>query len=1130
MTTVAEPVGTPSRDQSGELIVQWRRLMRAATVVALLTSPVVFVWFHVRIGWGIGWSLLATFIGVMAFRGAMDLIFRRFIPWPSLFGTDDSALHAEDVMNRRRAWYWAHKFRVAVWLGLAALAVYGVYLAIGGTALVQIIPLVITLPFLLLINFAILVGPMAMMGISQIQAFEPGDADWGVKLQDVRGQPEAKEEVRRVVTLWQSGEAFESAGGKRERGLLMLGAPGTGKTMLSKAIATGFNSPFVSIPGSGFAQAQPLDAKILTPRGWTTMGAIEIGDEVVDPEGGTARVIGVFPQGERDIYRVTFSDGSSTECDLDHLWQIRRHRGRSWRVESLGAIKEKLEQDSRQNRPYIPLVENLEFDEQELPLDPYLLGALLGDGCFTTTTPSPIAAEAELVGMAAARLPEGMWTEENQEKPGAHYLTAGRRGRTPNDLSETLKSLGLYGHGALTKFVPAVYKYASSETRLEVLRGLMDTDGHVRQDERSEAVFATSSPALADDVVFLVRSLGGTATKNRTGKATYRHPVHGERPAAPAWHVRIALGPDCNPFRLSRKRDNWTRAWEPSRRMVSIEKVGRKPAQCIKLDSDSELYVTDDFVVTHNTFIGMDAVIVRYLAWKAKRLARKWGGQCIVFIDEIDAVGMRRQSLGGAYAGASTAGSIHDYLFYGPNGALNASGDMVLETRAWRERLFAQRAPETHSPYPPIVHKLGGAVNQVMPGMFGGGGGQLALNQLLVVMDGIGNPPFMRKIITNRFNTFLDAIYIVPRRIGKHSLRLRPPHPRSEQIYFIGACNVPIEMLDPALTRPGRMGRHIWFRTPTKQDRLDILDLYINKVSHEPELDEPRRRDELARITNGYSPAMIEQVCSMALTHAHHDGRERFDYEDIVEAMTTVESGTAVNIDYVPHETRAVAIHEAGHAVCSHAYMKGAESTRISIRRRGQALGHHQALQKEERFSAWQSEQMAQLVWGLGAMAAERVFYGENSTGVGGDVQSATAMAALMVGASAMGPEPVDLGNSYSRGEFAEDAKRRIEKRFEGIGLQILNRTGGGGPMGENPIASVLGDPQKKRSAAILLGQAYVKAYALVDHNRAAVERVADVLVTRKEIHGDEVLELLDSLNLEIPEVDLLEERTWPRI
>ena len=97
-------------------------------------------------------------------------------------------------------------------------------------------------------------GPMLFMGISQIRGFEPGDADWGVKLNDVRGQAEAKEEVRRVVNLWQSGEAFEKAGGRRERGLLFLGAPGTGKTMLAKAIATGFNSPIVTIPGSGFAQ------------------------------------------------------------------------------------------------------------------------------------------------------------------------------------------------------------------------------------------------------------------------------------------------------------------------------------------------------------------------------------------------------------------------------------------------------------------------------------------------------------------------------------------------------------------------------------------------------------------------------------------------------------------------------------------------------------------------------------------------------------------------------------------------------------------------------------------------------------------------------------------------------------
>src|SRR5213078_1494178 len=199
--------------------------------------------------------------------------------------------------------------------------------------------------------------------------------------------------------------------------------------------------------------------------------------------------------------------------------------------------------------------------------------------------------------------------------------------------------------------------------------------------------------------------------------------------------------------------------------------------------------------------------------------------------------------------------------------------------------------------------KLDSIMRQAFPGggMFGGYG--MALNQLLVQMDGIDEPPFFRKFFTNRFNTFLDALYIVPQKIGSVKLRLPKPKPRSEQVYFIGATNVPIDSLDPALVRPGRLGRHIWFRTPTKEDRKDIFELYITKVAHEADLDTPKRRDEMARITHGYSPAMIEQVCSMALTYAHSDGRFEFRWPDLVEAMTTVESGTAVGIQYVPEET-----------------------------------------------------------------------------------------------------------------------------------------------------------------------------------------------------------------------------------
>jgi ATP-dependent Zn protease len=410
--------------------------------------------------------------------------------------------------------------------------------------------------------------------------------------------------------------------------------------------------------------------------------------------------------------------------------------------------------------------------------------------------------------------------------------------------------------------------------------------------------------------------------------------------------------------------------------------------------------------------------------------------------------------------------------------------------------------------------------------MFGGYQGT-ALNQLLVVMDGMDEPPAVRKFLTNRVNTFLDAMFVVPTRVGPVPLRLRPPRPRGEQIYFIGACNVPIDALDPALTRPGRMGRHIWFRTPTKDDRKDIFDLYLGKVAHEPDLDTDHRRDELARITNGYSPAMIEQCCSMALTIAHSEGRRKFGWFDIVEAMTTVETGTAQNIEYIQEESRAVAIHEAGHAATGHIYLEqDVLSTRLSIRKRGGSLGHYQSMEKEERFSHFRSRLMGGLIMTLGAMAAEHVFYGENSEGVAGDVQSATNTAALMVGWCAMGPDPVHLHGSLNVEEDTEEVLERLER----IGGTIMSRARVVGPMNPDPVAGVLGDRDKRRAAAQLLGQAYVTAYALISSNRDAVERIADELVERKEVYGDEVIDMLNAVGLKRPDIDLMDDRTWPKV
>jgi ATP-dependent Zn protease len=410
-----------------------------------------------------------------------------------------------------------------------------------------------------------------------------------------------------------------------------------------------------------------------------------------------------------------------------------------------------------------------------------------------------------------------------------------------------------------------------------------------------------------------------------------------------------------------------------------------------------------------------------------------------------------------------------------------------------------------------------------------GGMGSMALNQLLIVMDGVDDPPFTKKFLTNRINTFLDATYIVPQKIGGHALRLPRPRPRTEQVFFVGATNVPIDRLDPALIRPGRMGRHIWFRTPTKEDRKDIFELYITKVAHESGLDSPKRREEMARITHGYSPAMIEQVCSMALTYAHSDGRMVFRWDDLVEAMTTVESGTAIGIEYIAEDTRAVAIHEAGHAATSHVYMEDVQSTRLSIRMRGSSLGHHQAAEKDERFSHWRHRQFGELVWALGAMAAEHVFYKENSTGVSGDVRSATTTAALMAGVWAMGPAPVEFKEQLGRTQEAR-AREQVMNDFEQLGKKIMNRMGSHSVNAGDPVGAILSDPEKRKAAAQIIGQAYVAAYNTILDNRRQVEQIAEELIARKEMHGDEVVDLLDSVGIKKPDIDYLDPRAWPKI
>jgi cell division protease FtsH len=242
-------VGRRVNEHSVALAREWRRLGRVATLVAIITSPALFVVLYDRAEWPLVWALVGTLLGVAAFRGLIDVLAHKLIPAPSLYGAERE-LRSEDVVSRRRLWYWRRKYRRLVWLlaivtvaTLIAMAYNAIFggdssfmggLRTLGDVAASFAPIMLAyLPIISILffaNFLILFGPMLALGLGQIKGYEPGDADWGVKMADVRGQAEAKQEITRVVSLWQSGEEFVKAGGKRERGVLFLGAPGTGKT------------------------------------------------------------------------------------------------------------------------------------------------------------------------------------------------------------------------------------------------------------------------------------------------------------------------------------------------------------------------------------------------------------------------------------------------------------------------------------------------------------------------------------------------------------------------------------------------------------------------------------------------------------------------------------------------------------------------------------------------------------------------------------------------------------------------------------------------------------------------------------------------------------------------------------
>jgi phosphate starvation-inducible PhoH-like protein len=324
-------------------------------------------------------------------------------------------------------------------------------------------------------------------------------------------------------------------------------------------------------------------------------------------------VLGVYPQGRRDVFRVRAQDGASTVCCAEHLWFVTtpddRQHGRDGRVlqtqEMVGRLRR-----HHQHRFELPLAEPVELEPQDVPLDPYALGLLLGDGCITTsTTPSFSTRDPELAEALEEALP-GIELRRKNEFDYVLRHVDGRRGGVivANPVTATLRKLRLDGTRSNTKFVPDSYLWNAPDVRLAVLQGLLDTDGGpvTQRDRRCRIQYSTNSEQLADDVVFLVRSLGGVAYRRRRpakGRPPGRARGGAVHHRADSFILDIRLPAGVQPFRLKRKRLLYREhgGGRPMRFVESIEPAGEAETVCIQVAAQDSLYVTDDFLVTHNT-------------------------------------------------------------------------------------------------------------------------------------------------------------------------------------------------------------------------------------------------------------------------------------------------------------------------------------------------------------------------------------------------------------------------------------------------------------------------------------------------------------------------------------------------
>lgn len=425
-------------------------------------------------------------------------------------------------------------------------------------------------------------------------------------------------ELKRQHIYESSYEVFEMEGFEGEtvdlkvrEGWVLREEQELAKQFILESFDRNENAPLLMM-ATGSGKPQPLDAKIKVPGGWTTMGEVQPGQYVTAWDGTPTLVTGVYPQGTIPIVKITFEDGRSTECGIRHLWRIHTSAKQQWtRVVPTIEIARLLKLNHYKDRIYIDLPLAEDGPAIDLPMDPYVLGLLLGDGGFCHKRVDFSKNETSLVESIASALPKGMKIV-HRHKTTYSVVSEKNKGNRNNLWLTIIRDLGLDNKRSFEKFIPDIYFHGSFQQRLAIIQGLLDTDGTV--DRLNGTIsFTSTSKRLAEGFQYLVRSIGGLA------KMTDRIPHYsykGEKKAGRrAYTIFVRYKKPSELFRLERKRirtnDENQYAKNLRLRVKSVELIEHKEAKCIAIDHPDHLYVTDDFIVTHNTVTAMSTVAAR---------------------------------------------------------------------------------------------------------------------------------------------------------------------------------------------------------------------------------------------------------------------------------------------------------------------------------------------------------------------------------------------------------------------------------------------------------------------------------------------------------------------------------------